>query len=377
MKVCIWGNVSSALKGKTAGGGEKQMALIAIALTKAGHEVVVIDYKTEENFVTPEGIKVSGIVGFNDGIRIIRTFTHRLPKLYKSLRDVKADVYYSRLRDFRHILAYWAARKVKAKFVMGLASDLDVMSFGKRLKYYYFVNIGRLWWFFSGILIEIIYPFLMRKSDIVLVQHQGQKDLLYKKNIKSVIFNNLIEEGEFPQKSDIPAKDFVYVGALDKRKGFAEFYELVKMAPLQTFTVIGKARDKTGEVFLDKLRILKNVTLLGRLKHQDTLDQINNSKALISTSPMEGFPNTFIEAWACGKPVLSLYVDPGNVIEKERIGIAAKGDINVILAEMDQVANDPEIDQRSRDYVMRNHTLNELRIKELSDIFEGLFVKTT
>ncbi len=58
MKVCIWGNVSCAFTGKTPGGGEKQMALIAIALAKAGHEVVVIDYKTEESFVTSDGIQV-------------------------------------------------------------------------------------------------------------------------------------------------------------------------------------------------------------------------------------------------------------------------------------------------------------------------------
>lgn len=375
MKVCIWGNVSGAFTGKTPGGGEKQMALIAIALAKAGHDVVVIDYKTEESFVTSDGIKVMKVEGFNEGIRIIRTFTHRLPLLYSSLKNVNADVYYSRIRDFRHILAFWAARKIGAKFVLGIASDLDVMSFGKRLKYYYLANIGQLWWFFSGILIEIVYPFLLRNSDIVLVQHEGQKSLLEKKHIKSKIFPNLLDKTELPDKPGIASDNFIYVGSLDKRKGFAEFYDLVEKAPTHQFTIIGKARDKTGLYYLEKLKSIRNITLLGRLNHKETLEQINNSKALISTSPMEGFPNTFIETWACGKPVLSLYVDPGNVISRERIGISAKGNIDLLISEMNTINHDRELGIRAKNYVIDHHTLNDVRIKELSGIFESLLEK--
>ena len=129
MKICFWGNIAGALTGNTSGGGELQLALLAKALARSGHEVVIIDYNTTEDFITADGIKVFKIKGWNNGIRIIRTFTHRLPQLYWSLKAQKADVYYCRIRDFRHILAFWAARKVKAKFILGLASDLDAMTF--------------------------------------------------------------------------------------------------------------------------------------------------------------------------------------------------------------------------------------------------------
>ena len=46
---------------------------------------------------------------------------------------------------------------------------------------------------------------------------------------------------------------------------------------------------------------------------------------------MEGFPNIFIEAWACGVPVLSLHVDPGGVIKKEGLGEIADGNINTLV----------------------------------------------
>ncbi len=41
MKICFWGDIGKALSGNTSGGGELQIALLARALAKAGHEVVV------------------------------------------------------------------------------------------------------------------------------------------------------------------------------------------------------------------------------------------------------------------------------------------------------------------------------------------------
>jgi hypothetical protein len=118
MKICFWGNIGKALAGRTSGGGELQIALLAKALAKDGHEVILLDYDCMEEYQTSDGIRIIPIKGWNDGIRLIRTLTHRLPQLYKGLKDQKADIYYCRIRDFRHIFAYWAAHKLKAKFLL-------------------------------------------------------------------------------------------------------------------------------------------------------------------------------------------------------------------------------------------------------------------
>jgi glycosyltransferase involved in cell wall biosynthesis len=373
MKICFWGNVAGALKGKTDGGGELQIALLAIALVKGGHEVVVIDYNTDEDFITADGIKVFKIKGWNSGIRIIRSLTHRLPQLYKSLKEQKADIYYCRIRDFRHILAFWAARKVKAKFILGMASDLDAMNPSMRFKYNHLVNFSGLWSLSNGILIEIVYPWLLRKADLVLVQHEGQKIILLRKNIESVVFPNLFNLTK-PLIIQIHSqKDFIYVGWLDKRKGFAEFFELVNKAPLHTFKIIGPPRDKVGHLYYEKLKSFRNVSLLGELSHSDTLYHIANSKALISTSPMEGFPNVFIEAWASGVPVLSLFVDPGDIIKKEQLGEVTYGNLDKLLLALENCRNTDEFSKRAKDYVEQNHVLNANKIKEISELFTNLF----
>jgi hypothetical protein len=372
MKICFWGDIAGALNDKTSGGGELQIALLARALAKMGHEVVVLECECKQGFVTEEGIKVYPITGWNNGIKMIRTLTHKLPQLYLNLRDQKADIYYCRIRNYRHVFAYLAARKVNAKFILALASDLDIMSFKTRWKYFYLANLHKLWYFFEGLFSEIIYPILLRKSDYVFVQHIWQKESLLRKKINSILFPNLIDLNERPVISNNKKKGFIYVGWLDKRKGFIDFFKLVEKAPLHTFIVIGPPRDKIGDFYFEKLKTFKNVSLLGELSHSETMYHIANSKALISTSPMEGFPNIFIEAWAFGIPVLSLYVDPGGVIKREDLGVVADGDLTRLLDAMNSFENTQEFAERAKTYVDHNHVLNAERINEINCLFDDL-----
>ena len=375
MKICFWGDIAGALNDKTSGGGELQIALLARALAKMGHEVVVLECESTEGFVTEEGIKVYPITGWKKGIKMIRTLTHKLPQLYLNLRDHKADIYYCRIRNYRHVFAYWAARKVNAKFILALASDLDILNFRTRWKYFYLTNLVKLWTFFEGLFSEIIYPILLRKSDYIFVQHIGQKEILLRKNINSILFPNLIDLNEKPVVSNGLKNDFIYVGWLDKRKGFAEFFKLIEKAPLHSFKIIGPPRDKIGYFYYEKLKTFKNVTLLGELSHSETIYHIANSKALISTSPMEGFPNIFIEAWAFGIPVLSLYFDPGGIIKREDLGVVADGDLAKLLDAMNSIENTEEFAERAKTYVERNHVLNAEKIYEINRLLSEMVNK--
>ena len=267
-----------------------------------------------------------------------------------------------------------AARIVKAKFVLSLASDLDILSIRKRWKHFYSSNVKDLWGVFNGIMGEMVYPYLLRNSDLVMVQHAGQQNVLLKKGISSKVFYNIIDaNGLGLTNGDVSAQPFVYVGSLDKRKGFEDFFEIVKRTPEHIYKVIGKVRDKTGSRLYAQLGSFGNVQLMGKLSHSDTMHEISRSKALISTSPMEGFPNIFIEAWACGIPVLSLYVDPGDVIKREKLGYVAEGRIDRLIEEIHSFKSSKEFGHHSRIYVKTNHLLNDTRLAEIKSIFNGLY----
>lgn len=372
MKICIWGNVADAIIGKTPGGAELQIALLAKALKQSGNDVVVIDPNIKADIITEDGIKIVSVKGWDKGIRMLRTFTHRLPQFYKLLKQQEADVYYCRIRDFRHIFSYWAAKKVKAKFVLALASDLDVLSFVMRCKHSYFTQLSGPWLYINGLLVEIVYPFLTRKSDMVFVQHEGQLNILKNKNIDSLVVSNLIDVKSIPSTVESKRNEFVYVGAFDKRKGFQQFFEIVQKCPECTFRVIGLPRDKTGYTYYEKLKSFKNVILMGWLSHSETISNISRSVALISTSPMEGFPNIFIESWSCGVPVVSLYVDPGSVIEKEKLGYFANGNIENLIEKLKHFNTNNILCENGRNYVERTHELNDNKRKELNSIFEHI-----
>jgi len=374
MKICIWGNIASSLEGKTEGGGELQIDLLARVLAKSGHDVVIIDPISSRDFISTEGIKVFQVKGWSKGPRYLRSFTHQIPLLYKSLKEQKADIYYSQIRDFRHILNYWAAKKVQGKFVLRLASDLDCSSTRLRFKHDYLTNFDGLYWFVKVIMTELIFPRLLRKADMVLSRHEGQTETLSKKGINSILFKNIIDLSTIPTEDNPTRIDFCYVGALDKRKGFIEFFELVSKAPSNySFKVIGGPRDKTGFQYFEKLKSFKNVKLYGKLGHEETLHHIQNSKALISTSPMEGFPNVFIEAWVYGIPVLSLYFDPGNVIRDKQLGTIANGNIDLLLEAMSKVEYSEEFASHAKLYVKNNFVLTPEKIKETNDLFEYIY----
>jgi glycosyltransferase involved in cell wall biosynthesis len=358
--------------GRTPGGGELQIALLAKSLALAGNEVVIIDPEGKEDFVSEEGIKIITVKGWEKGLWMLRTLTHRLPQFFSLLKEQNADIYYCRIRDFRHILVYWAARKVKAKFVLALASDLDILSFRMRCKHSYFTQRGDLWTIFSGFFIEILYPFLLHKSDVVFTQHIGQKAILDKWHINSIVNPNLIELNAIQTQKNPDRNEFAYVGSLARRKGFVQFFDIVKRCPQYKFKVIGQPRDRAGFVYFEKLKFFSNVTLLGRLDHSETINHIANSKALISTSPMEGFPNVFIESWAVGVPVVSLYVNPGSVLENKNLGYFANGNLDNLIRILGLFDTPSSIKSESAKYVENVHSLNKKKIEDINRIFQKI-----
>ncbi|HEX2975278.1 MAG TPA: glycosyltransferase, partial [Bacteroidales bacterium] len=175
-----------------------------------------------------------------------------------------------------------------------------------------------------------------------------------------------------PEPDSEMKKEFIYVGWLDKRKGFPEFFRLVEKAPGNKYRVVGPPRDETGHHYFNRLKDFPNVRLMGALSHNQTLKEIACAKALISTSPSEGFPNVFIEAWAYGIPVISLNIDPGNVIEKEGLGVFAHGSMETMLQALNDHPGGVDFAKKAKSYVESNHALTSLKISEINRIFTEL-----
>ena len=202
---------------------------------------------------------------------------------------------------------------------------------------------------------EMAYAIIPRFSDIVLVQHQGQKRLADERGLRSMLFPNIVSSDVFMIEGKRDRKNVVIVGAITSRKSLHLLVPVVKKLSHIIFEFVGAPGDAAGGRIQDELKACSNVILHGRLDRRKTLEKIAGAKVLLNTSRMEGFPNAFLEAWALGTPVISLFVDPGDQIKNNRLGYVCAGDIEVLEKLLDDLRFDIKEDDLHR-YVQKHHS---------------------
>ena len=328
MKICFFCDISTTVEGDTKGGGELQIYLLAKELALNGHEVVIIDPYSIKNITTKEGVKLITIPNWNKGQRGFRMFFYRLPALWKTFLEQNADYYYVRMRSFLYFIPYMISRKKKAKFILAVASDLDVLSLGKKFKYEYKPNFSLITFLTVYLPNDLIYNYLLKRADIVMLQHSGQRLKSISPKIKQVIFPNIIEVNTLSVSEKSIKSYFIYVGSLTMLKGADNLFNLMNIInPSVEIMIVGSPKDHKSKLIYKKLATKKNIILTGKKNRVATLELISNAKALINTSYFEGFPNVFLEAWSMGIPVISLNANPGNVFDGNELGICCNSDI--------------------------------------------------
>jgi glycosyltransferase involved in cell wall biosynthesis len=356
MKFCFWGDIAAAIKGKTIGGGELQMTLLAKSLAMAGHEVVVIDPFSNDSFVTDEGIRILHVPNWNKGWPVIKVLWYRIPGLYKLFTRQKADYYYVRMRSYFNLLSYFCAKKAKGKFLLALASDIDLLSFRDKYRYEYKANFKLLKYLTHWLPNDIVYKYIFKKADYILRQHKGQLVKAGMTSGKVVLFPNIIDRSKLPVMNKSLENYFIYVGSLTMVKGADKLYKVVSSIDKSNMVmIVGQPNDRSSIPIFEQLKQLKNADVKGRMRQSETLQLMANAKALINTSEYEGFPNVFLEAWSVGVPVLSLKVNPGNVFDQYDLGVC----FNDNLIRMKEYINANEVTAVSREkmlsYVMDFH----------------------
>ncbi len=355
--VCIFGEfVAETLKGiKLKGGAELQMGFLAKTLASHGIRVTIIDPQAHGSCSPTPHLAIQGVPNWVRGVRGIRFFTHRVPALIKSLRATGAKVFYCRGFSFVFLVPLCVARYSRAQFCLAVASDAHLVGFRERYSLLY-KGHSSLWsWISTIIPDELVASILLRFSDILLVQHEDQRTLARSRSGRVLKLSNIIGDEVFDIKAKASRTGVIVVGTFSVYKGLRVLLPVVGRLQDVTFEFIGVATDTEGEEVMAALSHLPNVRLHGGLDRNSTLERIAGAKALVNTSPREGFPNTFIEAWALGTPVVSLFVDPGGLIEEHRLGYVCKGDVAVLEGLLRQDRYDLDM-ERIKTYVKENHS---------------------
>ncbi len=157
----------------------------------------------------------------------------------------------------------------------------------------------------------------------------------------------------------------LWIGNIRPVKRPELFLKLVEILALPDwqFYMIGGCDDADFKNYLESFeRTHKNFKYTGKLTIQETENYFCEAKIIINTSEKEGFSNTFLQAWLYKVCVISLKVDPDQLLSSSGLGFISKNDcldeIKTILKDL--IANEKMLlatIETAYKYVTQNHSI--------------------
>ena len=335
MRICIVSlNALPALseqhKHLYMGGAEVQLAQLAMALARQGHEVSVIvhDEKQTDGAVY-EGVRTIKAFRPHAGLPFVRFVHPRWTGLWSAASRAGADVYlYSCSGMLLGLLAMFCRLKGK-RLVYRVASDADC-DLRTAL-----VKSARDRW---------LYHYGLVRSDAVLVQSTSQQQMIEKNFGKnSIIVRGLIERPRSEAAGKAKDVDVLWIANLRPVKRPELFLELARLAPSLRFHMAGGAvpgEEKYYRQIEDEARHVPNLTFHGKVPFMDIGGLFDRTRLFANTSEVEGFPNTFLQAWVRGIPVVTTF-DPDGMVAREALG-TTHADVRDMARSIDSLLQSPE-----------------------------------
>jgi glycosyltransferase involved in cell wall biosynthesis len=337
------------------GGVERQTTLMARWLAARGHRVGLVTWKEgPPHDETIDGIRVLKTCGRDEGWPGVRFVHPRWTSLDAALVRADARTYYQNCAESVTGQVAWWTRRHGRRFVYSTASDMDCDPDLPDLRTW------RERW---------LYRYGLRRADRVIAQTATQVAMLRRS------FGVAAEaipmpcpgpaEAGFVPPSWSPGASVLWVGRISRVKRPDRLLEVAAACPELSFEVIGPPDDGYDAVssIVSRARELPNVTLHGRVSRARMGDFYRRAAALLCTSDREGFPNTFIEAWSHGVPVVSTH-DPDGILARVRLGAATTRDPAAIASALRVLLRSPgewtEASQRARRHYLENHTVDRV-----------------
>ncbi len=333
---------------RTAGGAETQVAHLATALARLGHEVGLI---YGDGLQQASQRMVAGVTCIDAAPSWRRPAS--LPTFWRAIDFLSPDLIYARLpSDFLWVLGLFARCRGKARFVYALANDPHCDPWTA-------YDYNR--WFHAP-----LFALGLRSTDLIALQHTEQAELLSPSLRKRLahVPNLVCSVDNCPRAYKATKFDAIWVAKIRRKKRLEYFLDLAVALPDLRFAVVGGfspflSGDRVGAC-KQRLPEINNLAYFGPRPAEEVMALIAQSKVLVNTSSAEGFPNTMLEAWSMGVPVLSLTVDPGGVIKRERIGIVS-GTMAQLKGDTYTLARSASLNQRLGNkgltYVRERHSL--------------------
>jgi glycosyltransferase involved in cell wall biosynthesis len=341
------------------GGAEVQQALISAELARRGHQVSMISL----DFGQTEGERVRGVRmvkthAMDAGLTGMRFVHPRMTRLWSALKRADADIYYQRSSGaYTGVVGEFARRHGRHMvFASSAATDFDPAL--PRLKF------RRDKW---------LYRYGLRRASRVVVQSATQLDDCQRHfGITPVQIPSCYAHRGNAARHDGP---ILWVGNTRDHKRPDLFVELAARLPEYRFRLVGGSSvdDRLFNALAERARGLSNLELAGFVPYVDVEAQFDGACMIVNTSPAEGFPNTFLQAWSRGAPSLSFF-DVGARLDGETVGEPV-ADLDQMAQAVRRLKSDARLwagqGERAARYVAEHHSLDRV-VDRYETVFAGL-----
>lgn len=352
MKVCFVGLENLPVLAREynhhgIGGEQVQQTLLANVLVKRGYEVTMVtaDYGQPDG-ETWQGVAVYKAFLPSAGIPVLRFFHPRWTGIWSALKRADADVYYTSCAGMMVGLMAMFCRVHGRGLVFRLAHDSDADPNQLLIRY------RRDKW---------LYSYGLRRANGVLSQHGFQQAALLKNyGVASLVADMLVDPPARElvlSERDVPV---LWVNNLRDFKRPDLALELARRLPLRGIHMVGGPQPGFQALYEATQRessTLPNLSFHGRIPYHDVGDFYDRARVFVNTSDSEGFPNSYLQSWRRGVPVVAFF-DPDGLIRRERLGYDVSNMDEMQQAVEKLLSDDSEwqlVSARCRAYMERHH----------------------
>lgn len=292
------------------GGAELRQLLIAKELIARGYEASLISFDYgQQSLEIINGIKIYRTIPTQVAFNNVHTMLSAANSIWSGLKKADAEIYYQSCGGLLTGAIALFCRIHRKRFIYQLASDMDADK-----KY-----LNEL-----GVITKTAYTLGLKSANRVFTQSAYQKDLMRKNfDLHTEIIKNPFA---IPSETKLAKPEppiVLWVGTIKPEWKQPElFLSLAQALPEVRFQMIGgpSSNIQYYEQIKEKASAIKNLQFMGFIPYHDVNRYFNKASIFVNTSSIEGFPNTFLQAWAHYVPVVSLNVDPDEVICKYSLG---------------------------------------------------------
>lgn len=333
-RVCFVGMSSLAVLAREynrfgIGGEQVQHTLLAKALARRGYRVsmVTADYGQPDG-ATWDAVKTYKAFAFDAGLPVLRFLHPRWSGLWSALKRADADVYYTSCAGVIVGQLALFCRRHGRRLIYRVASDTDCEPDNLLIPYWRDKKL---------------YEYGLRRAHGVLAQSLYQQRALQKNyGVHSAVAGMLVDTQHTELAYGQRAATALWVSNFRALKRPGMLFEVADALPGLSFHMVGGPVSGHEGVFAEaqqRAAARSNVVFHGQVPYHDVHAQYERARVFVNTSEIEGFPNSYLQAWARGTPVVATF-DPDGVIAREGLGVAVSSRAEMIAAIASLVGNE-------------------------------------